>query len=424
MRNKYLLPIIMVSLLVSLLLAWQVWAGSPDSLGAPNATSSYTLQDLYNRLTTGTAGAQSVFTEPTTAPGTGTMHTLNEIMAAAPALDNTHGATSTQVLSGQTFWGLRAGQWATQTGAMPNNGAVTFVPTTTNVTISAGYHNGGGYVQGDSDLAAANIVSGTSIFGVAGSAVTASGNATNAQVLAGRTYSNDSGPSTGTMANNGAVTITPSTVTQTIAAGYHNGSGSVVGDADLVAGNIKQGVTVFGVNGTLASTLGVPETGQTLCYDSSGGQIACAGTGQDGEYRAGVAWPSPRFTDQGDGTVRDNLTGLVWLKNANCFGQQTWANALNAANTLGNGECGLSDGSADGDWRLPNVRELTSLTDFSQVTPALPSGHPFTTVISDRYWTSNMRSSGYGWAMDMNTGAVYLQDSLITFYVWPVRGGQ
>ena len=31
--------------------------------------------------------------------------------------------------------------------------------------------------------------------------------------------------------------------------------------------------------------------------------------------------PSPRFTDNNDGTVTDNLTGLVWLKNANLFGE-------------------------------------------------------------------------------------------------------
>ncbi|NJN96474.1 MAG: hypothetical protein HC875_21395, partial [Anaerolineales bacterium] len=105
MRNKYLLPIIIISVLANLLLVWQVWAGSPDSPGAPNATSSYTLQDLYNRLNAGTAGTQSTFTEPAAGPGTGTMHTINEIMGVAPALDNTNGATVTQVMSGTTYWG-------------------------------------------------------------------------------------------------------------------------------------------------------------------------------------------------------------------------------------------------------------------------------------------------------------------------------
>ena len=85
--------------------------------------------------------------------------------------------------------------------------------------------------------------------------------------------------------------------------------------------------------------------------------IPCVGTGQDGDWQKGVAWPNPRFTDNGNGTVTDNLTGLTWLKNANCYGTRVWATALTDANTLNSGECGLTDGSVEGDWRLPNVRE-------------------------------------------------------------------
>lgn len=51
---------------------------------------------------------------------------------------------------------------------------------------------------------------------------------------------------------------------------------------------------------------GVPKTGQTTCYDANGSVIPCAGTGQDGDIQAGVAWPDPRFTDNGNGTVTDN----------------------------------------------------------------------------------------------------------------------
>ena len=60
-----------------------------------------------------------------------------------------------------------------------------------------------------------------------------------------------------------------------------------------------------------------PRTGQTICYDTDGNVITCAGTGQDGDWLAGAPLPDPRFTDRGDGTVSDNLTGLVWAKNAN-----------------------------------------------------------------------------------------------------------
>ena len=78
----------------------------------------------------------------------------------------------------------------------------------------------------------------------------------------------------------------------------------------------------------------------------------------------GVPWPDPRFTDNGDGTVTDNLTGLIWLKYANCFGETNWHDALDASNNLTNGQCGLSDGSNLGDWRLPNEGELGSLIDY------------------------------------------------------------
>jgi hypothetical protein len=72
-------------------------------------------------------------------------------------------------------------------------------------------------------------------------------------------------------------------------------------------------------NASFAGTVALPETGQTTCYDTEGDVIPCAGTGQDGDIQAGVAWPDPRFRDNGDGTVTDNLTGLMWLKDARLF---------------------------------------------------------------------------------------------------------
>ncbi|MBF0565448.1 MAG: DUF1566 domain-containing protein [Nitrospirae bacterium] len=54
--------------------------------------------------------------------------------------------------------------------------------------------------------------------------------------------------------------------------------------------------------------------------------------------------------------------------------------ALNAANSLANGQCGLTDGSVAGNWHLPNRKELLSLADFSQYNPALPVNNPFTNV--------------------------------------------
>ena len=57
--------------------------GVLDPPASPGATSSYTLEDIYNRLNSGATGAPSTFTEPTAGPGTGTMHTLDEIIALA-----------------------------------------------------------------------------------------------------------------------------------------------------------------------------------------------------------------------------------------------------------------------------------------------------------------------------------------------------
>ena len=188
----------------------------------------------------------------------------------------------------------------------------------------------------------------------------------------------------------------------------------------------------------------VAKTGQTQCWDATGTLIDCAGTGQDGQYQAGIdpvvaptccgttnayntpAWTGVRFTDNGDGTVTDNLTALIWLKNANCYGPPNWATALSNANTLANGSCGLSDGSTAGQWRLPNVNELHSLIDLTQSNPALPAGHPFTGVRSSFYWTSTpvADSTSYAWFVFLYNGVVGDDDETMTYYVWPVRGGQ
>lgn len=120
-------------------------------------------------------------------------------------------------------------------------------------------------------------------------------------------------------------------------------------------------------------------------------------------------------------------TGLIWLQNANCFSEQTWGNALASANALASGNCGLSDDSVAGDWRLPNVKELQSLFDFSNFDPALPDNHPFSGVQSALYWSSTTYAAnlGHAWIVasyDGPTGDV-IKD-LLAGLVWPVRGGE
>jgi Protein of unknown function (DUF1566) len=139
----------------------------------------------------------------------------------------------------------------------------------------------------------------------------------------------------------------------------------------------------------------LPQTGQTTCWNSSGAEIDCAGTGQDGDIQAGVVLPTPRFIDLGDGTIKDKLTGLIWLQDANCPGElRSWDNAfadvaeLNSSQQMNGNDCDNYT-AAFTDWRLPKVRELFSLIDHAFSDPALSKsagtaqwteGDPFTDV--------------------------------------------
>lgn len=134
----------------------------------------------------------------------------------------------------------------------------------------------------------------------------------------------------------------------------------------------------------------LPQTGQTACWDSAGALIQCAGTGQDGDKRAGVAWPDPRFVDNGNGTITDTLTDLVWLKNADCYGPTAWQQSLDNARQLATGTCGLTDNSAAGAWRLPNRTEMLSIISYQASDGAAWfASQGFTGGVQGWYWTSD-----------------------------------
>ncbi len=197
------------------------------------------------------------------------------------------------------------------------------------------------------------------------------------------------------------------------------------------------------VAGSTSVPAPVPESGQRTCWDAGGTVISCTGTGHDGEFRRGVEWPIPRFTDNGDGTVTDNLTGLIWLKDASCAdlagtdvdGGGNWTTALSAAAALSSGTCGLTDGSSAGDWRLPQVQELHSLIDYEFSLPALSDaagtaqwteGDAFSGVQSEIYWSSTSLAlfPWDAWDLVLTLGFVDSNAKSSTRFVWPVRGGQ
>jgi hypothetical protein len=147
---------------------------------------------------------------------------------------------------------------------------------------------------------------------------------------------------------------------------------------------------------------GIPMTGQTTSF----------ATGDDGDLEAGVTWPNPRFTDNGNGTVGDNLTGFVWLKNASCNYEtytqpMTWNDALLFCNGLAVDYCGLTDDSSSGDWRLPNRFELASLLNLEYVNLAItntagtgqwPEGDPFNNLQANFYWSATTRMANTSFA--------------------------
>jgi len=211
----------------------------------------------------------------------------------------------------------------------------------------------------------------------------------------------------------------------------------------------------FNSGGTLACTAGCgfdtsgcrctqfPVTGQTTCWDSSGTVVACPGTGQDGELQKGAPLA---YTDNGDGTITDGDTGLVWEKLSqdgtvhDVRNTYTWANAfaghvatLNAVSFAGHN-----------DWRVPNVKELQSIVNYEAINPSTlpafnsnctycgsPGCDPTCTVTStcsctesSGYWssTSNALSPSSAWPVFFNGGAVVGNSKSLSAFVRGVRG--
>jgi hypothetical protein len=95
-----------------------------------------------------------------------------------------------------------------------------------------------------------------------------------------------------------------------------------------------------------------------------------------------------------------------------------WQSARLAVKSLKDGSCGpnrklvLSDGSSAGDWRLPTMRELCTLIDFSRRDPALSSGHMFSTFPKGYHWSATTLDyySGMAWIVYFQSGTTCYED--------------
>lgn len=165
-----------------------------------------------------------------------------------------------------------------------------------------------------------------------------------------------------------------------------------------------------------------------------------------------------RFVDKGDGTVRDNKTGLIWLRNANCAapGPGSWDEAMAAAVALrdkppGQSDaCGLSDGSKAGDWRLPTIKEFCSAWSGEKLEPCPSSaasnslldsslsgapyvpnaagtglwteGDPFVGLQPWGYWSATEHDATSAWGVGLDSAGVAIgAEDGSTAYAWPVR---
>ena len=132
--------------------------------------------------------------------------------------------------------------------------------------------------------------------------------------------------------------------------------------------------------------------------------------------------PDPRFIDHGDGTVTDNLTNLMWTKDAQqIVWKFHWDTAVDLCETLIYPEVDGYD-----DWRLPSLEELQSLLDANHNNPPLPLDHPFQNIAPFVYWTSTSYATIHEHVhyVYMTTGYTFYHCKAAYGYIWPVRNIQ
>ena len=221
-----------------------------------------------------------------------------------------------------------------------------------------------------------------------------------ANVLSGKTFwgltNGEWGLQTGSITTNGSVNGADGEKTFNIPDGYYSGETATCNDTQLTAENIKENIDILGITGSFT------------------GGCTCSGT-----------MNGTRWCDNGDGTVTDMLrwgtTGqcLVWLQDAGCMGSMLWDDSHKPANDLRDnapgGDCGLSDGSQLGVWRMPTLSEIRALANGTEAVRSSDM-RAFKNVVAGGYWGSTAYMRVF-----LTNGSYYYADEDDSYYVWPVR---
>lgn len=226
------------------LLVGVVYAGSLSPSADPAATS-YTLTDIYTRLTTNaTATAGDHAFAPSASPA-GTLYTMTQIYDAIPTI------AADRVISGTTLLGVGGTYDITNLStASVFNGIAFGSGSTGTLTLAcdtATFNGTANLVPTAYDDAG----DGTNRF-----CMTDSGDASAGDILSGQVAWVDGQAVTGTIP-----TQTLSASTGAVTAGYYNATTLSTVDSDLTATNIADGVQLFGLTGSLTSGGGYPGTG-------------------------------------------------------------------------------------------------------------------------------------------------------------------
>jgi len=194
---------------------------------------------------------------------------------------------------------------------------------------------------------------------------------------------------------------------------------------DVYAGN----KTSTGGTGDFSFFIWPARTSESLLPKSGAGVISgySLDIKEDGSTQRGLSWPIPRFyvTDE---TITDNMTGLIWLRNANIAGTKNWKGSLDFIAALNSANSG-SGTAGHHDWRLPNVNEALTLINYGNSQPAVWLKNQGFTNVQTTYWTSTTVAyndwTTNAWLMFTEYGEVWSTHNKANYHsVWPVCGGE